>query len=51
MRRKMEGCCTISISKKQSCLFPILLRLSTKGEGFGGLPGARKEGLMRLGLL
>ncbi|XP_053849984.1 coiled-coil domain-containing protein 81-like isoform X1 [Vidua macroura] len=26
----MEGCCTISISKKQSYLFPTLLRLSTK---------------------
>ncbi|XP_023801562.1 coiled-coil domain-containing protein 81-like isoform X2 [Cyanistes caeruleus] len=26
----MEECCTISISKKQSCLFPTLLRLSTK---------------------
>ncbi|OWK53603.1 hypothetical protein RLOC_00001779 [Lonchura striata] len=29
----MEGCCTISISKKQSYLFPTLLRLSTKGLG------------------
>ncbi|XP_017691359.1 PREDICTED: coiled-coil domain-containing protein 81-like isoform X5 [Lepidothrix coronata] len=26
----MEGCCTVSINKKQSCLFPTLLQLSTE---------------------
>ncbi|XP_027751196.1 coiled-coil domain-containing protein 81-like isoform X4 [Empidonax traillii] len=26
----MEGCCTVRISRKQSCLFPTLLRLSTE---------------------
>ncbi|XP_064530581.1 uncharacterized protein LOC135423875 isoform X2 [Pseudopipra pipra] len=26
----MEGCCTVSINRKQSCLFPTLLQLSTE---------------------
>ncbi|XP_052647360.1 uncharacterized protein LOC128143763 [Harpia harpyja] len=31
----MEGCCTVAISSDLSFLFPTLLQLSTKGEGFG----------------
>ena len=31
----MEGCCTVAVSLELSSSFPTLLRLSTKGKGFG----------------